>query len=99
MGNVFGVIGDQLGKVGAMAAAAASGDFAQLKAIWNDRTSVEDYKQSILDLGNIWNDVGSKASTAASAESQAAGKIAAHDAGKSRSKGEGQEVRKGNQQA
>lgn len=81
MGNVLGVIGDQLGKVGAMAAAAASGDFAQLKAIWNDRTSVEDYKQSILDLGNIWNDVGSKASTAASAESQAAGKIAAHDAG------------------
>lgn len=81
MGNVLGVIGDQLGKVGAMAAAAASGDFKQLSAIWNDRTSVEAYKQSILDLGNIWNDVGSKATTAATAESKAAGSIAAHNAG------------------
>ena len=73
LGNVLGVIGDHLGKVGAMAAAVAGGDFAQLKAIWNDRTSVEAYKQSILDLGNIWNDVGASANNAAVAQSAATG--------------------------
>lgn len=73
LGNVLGVIGDQLGKVGAMAAAVASGDFDELKNIWNDRTAVEQYKASILELGNIWNDVGQNASVAAQAQSAATG--------------------------
>ena len=73
LGNVLAVIGDQLGKVGAMAAAVAGGDFDQLKSIWDDRTAVEQYKASILDLGNIWNDVGQSATTAAQAQSKATG--------------------------
>ena len=71
LGNVLGVIGDQLGKVGAMAAAVASGDFDELKNIWNDRTAVEQYKASILELGNIWNGVGQSASLAATAQNNA----------------------------
>lgn len=73
LGNVLGVIGDQLGKVGAMAAAVASGDFDQLSAIWSDRTAVEQYKSSILELGNIWNDVGQSANVAAQAQDRATG--------------------------
>lgn len=73
LGNVLGVIGDQLGKVGAMAAAVAGGDFDELEAIWKDRTAVEQYKASILELGNIWNDVGQNASVAAQAQSAATG--------------------------
>lgn len=73
LGNVLGVIGDQLGKVGAMAAAVASGDFDQLSAIWSDRTAVEQYKASILELGNIWNDVGQSAAGAAQAQDRATG--------------------------
>lgn len=73
LGNVLGVIGDQLGKVGAMAAAVASGDFDQLSAIWSDRTAVEQYKASILELGNIWNDVGQSAAVAAQAQDRATG--------------------------
>lgn len=72
LGNVLGVIGDQLGKVGAMAAAVASGDFDQLNAIWHDRSAVEQYKTSILELGNIWDDVGSSATSAAAAQAKAA---------------------------
>ena len=73
LGNVLGVIGDQLGKVGAMAAAVAGGDFDELEAIWKDRTAVEQYKASILELGNIWNDVGASANNAAVAQSAATG--------------------------
>lgn len=73
LGNVLGVIGDQLGKVGAMAAAVANADFDQLDTIWSDRTAVEQYKASILELGNIWNDVGQSATTAAQAQSKATG--------------------------
>jgi len=73
LGNVLAVIGDQLGKVGAMAASVASGDFDQLESIWNDRTAVEQYKASILDLGNIWDDVGASANNAAVAQSAATG--------------------------
>jgi hypothetical protein len=73
LGNVLGLIGDQLGKVGAMAAAVASGDFDQLSAIWSDRTAVEQYKASILELGNIWNDVGQSAAGAAQAQDRATG--------------------------
>lgn len=73
LGNVLGVIGDQLGKVGAMAASLASGDFDQLKSIWNDRSAIEQYKASIVDLGSIWNDVGGSASSAAAAQSRALG--------------------------
>ncbi len=73
LGNVLGVIGDQLGKVGAMAAAVASGDFDKLSAIWSDRTAVEQYKASILELGNIWNDVGQSAAGAAQAQDRATG--------------------------
>lgn len=73
LGNVLGVIGDQLGKVGAMAAAVANGDFDQLESIWSDRTAVEQYKASILDLGNIWVDVGASANNAAVAQSAATG--------------------------
>ncbi len=73
LGNVLGVIGDQLGKVGAMAAAVASGDFDQLSAIRSDRTAVEQYKASILELGNIWNDVGQSAAVAAQAQDRATG--------------------------
>lgn len=73
LGNVLGVIGDQLGKVGAMAAAVAGGDFDELEAIWNDRTAVEQYKASILELGNIWNDVGQNAAAAAQAQNAATG--------------------------
>lgn len=73
LGNVLGVIGDQLGKVGAMAAAVAGGDFDELEAIWKDRTAVEQYKASILELGNIWNDVGQNAAVAAQAQSAATG--------------------------
>lgn len=73
LGNVLGVIGDQMGKVGAMAASLASGDFDQLKSIWNDRSAIEQYKASIVDLGSIWNDVGGSASSAAAAQSRALG--------------------------
>lgn len=73
LGNVLGVIGDQMGKVGAMAASLASGDFDQLQSIWNDRSSIEQYKASIVDLGSIWNDVGGSASSAAAAQSRALG--------------------------
>ena len=73
LGNVLAVIGDQLGKVGAMAASVASADFDQLESIWNDRTAVEQYKASILDLGNIWNDVGDSANNAAKAQDKATG--------------------------
>ncbi len=73
LGNVLGVIGDQMGKVGAMAAALAGGDFDELEAIWKDRTAVEQYKASILELGNIWNDVGQSAAGAAQAQDRATG--------------------------
>jgi hypothetical protein len=73
LGNVLAVIGDQLGKVGAMAAAVANWDFDQLDSIWSDRTAVEQYKASILDLGNIWNDVGNSANNAAKAQDKATG--------------------------
>jgi hypothetical protein len=73
LGNVLAVIGDQLGKVGAMAAAVANRDFDQLDSIWSDRTAVEQYKASILDLGNIWDDVGASANNAAKAQDKATG--------------------------
>jgi len=73
LGNVLALIGDQLGKVGAMAAAVANWDFDQLDSIWSDRTAVEQYKASILDLGNIWNDVGNSANNAAKAQDKATG--------------------------
>ena len=92
LGNVLGVIGDQLGKVGAMAAAVAGGDFDQLKSIWNDRSAIEQYKASIVDLGSIWNDVGGSASSAAAAQSRALGGAggdahAAAGTGKGKAKG------------
>lgn len=73
LGNVLGVIGDQMGKVGAMAASLASGDFDQLKTIWNDRSGVEAYKASILDLGKVLDGVSNSAAGAASAQSQVLG--------------------------
>ena len=92
LGNVLGVIGDQMGKVGAMAASLASGDFDQLKSIWNDRSAIEQYKASIVDLGSIWNDVGGSASSAAAAQSRAlggAGGDAPATAGTGKGKGKG----------
>jgi hypothetical protein len=73
LGNVLAVIVDQFAKVGAMAVSVANGDFDQLESIWSDRTAVEQYKASILDLGNIWDDVGSSANNAAAAQSAATG--------------------------
>ncbi len=92
LGNVLGLIGDQLGKVGAMAAAVASWDFDQLSAIRSDRTAVEQYKASILELGNIWNDVGQSAAVAAQAQDRAtggAGGNASAGAGKGKGKAPG----------
>lgn len=100
LGNVLGVIGDQMGKVGAMAASLASGDFDQLKSIWNDRSAIEQYKASIVDLGSIWNDVGGSASSAAAAQSRALGGAgsdapAAAGTGKGKAKGKAAAAKQG----
>lgn len=100
LGNVLGVIGDQMGKVGAMAASLASGDFDQLKSIWNDRSAIEQYKASIVDLGRIWNDVGGSASSAAAAQSRALGGAggdapAAAGTGKGKAKGKAAAAKQG----
>jgi len=100
LGNVLGLIGDQMGKVGAMAASLASGDFDQLKSIWNDRSAIEQYKASIVDLGSIWNDVGGSASSAAAAQSRALGGAgsdapAAAGTGKGKAKGKAAAAKQG----
>ena len=104
LGNVLGFIGDQMGKVGAMAAllpaAVASGDFDQLNSIWNDRSAIEQYKASIVDLGSIWNDVGGSASSAAAAQSRALGGAggdahAAAGTGKGKAKGKAAAAKQG----
>lgn len=69
-------IGDAVGKVSAVIASAASGEFAQAKAIWNDDTGNIKATNELLALGDMWRDTAKKASESATAQEDAAQKAA-----------------------
>ncbi|PTQ89792.1 hypothetical protein [Agitococcus lubricus] len=68
--------GDVIGKISAMAAMAAQGDFAKAKEIWNDNTGNIKATNKLLALGNIWQDTAKKASISAEEQAAAAEKAA-----------------------
>ena len=73
LGNVLGVIGDQLGRLAPWLQPWLVVISMSWKRSGKDRTAVEQYKASILELGNIWNDVGQNAAVAAQAQRAATG--------------------------
>lgn len=69
-------IGDAVGKVSAIIASAATGEFAQAKAIWNDDTGNIKATNELLALGDMWRDTAKQASDSATAQEDAAQKAA-----------------------
>lgn len=69
-------IGDAVGKVSAIIASAATGEFAQAKAIWNDDTGNIKATESLNELGYMWQDTAKQAAESAIAQEDAAQKAA-----------------------
>jgi len=69
-------IGDAVGKVSAIIASAATGEFAQAKAIWNDDSGNIKATDALNDLGYMWQDTAQKAKESADVQAGAAEKAA-----------------------
>jgi len=68
--------GDVIGKISAIAVSAASGDFAQAKAIWDDESGNIKATAALNALGDMWQDTAQKASISAEEQAAAADKAA-----------------------
>lgn len=68
------LVGDSIGKLAAAAAAFLSGDFAQAKAIMADTTGINEWKQTVSGISDIWYETAAAADAAAKAQDAAAGK-------------------------
>jgi len=69
-------IGDAVGKVSAIIASAATGEFAQAKAIWNDDSGNIKATDALNNLGYMWQDTAQKAKESADVQADAAEKAA-----------------------
>lgn len=68
--------GDSIGKVAAIAAAAATGDFAAARDIWNDNGANQKAAEDLNALGDIWTKTGEAATKSAIAQSTASDTVA-----------------------
>lgn len=68
--------GDAIGKISAVAVSAATGNFAQAKAIWDDNSGNIKATAALNDLGDMWQGVGQKATDSADAQAEAQAKAA-----------------------
>lgn len=68
--------GDVIGKISAIAVSAASGDFAQAKAIWDDESGNIKATAALNALGDMWQDSAKKATESADVQADAAAKAA-----------------------
>jgi hypothetical protein len=69
-------LGELIGKISAVAVSAATGEFAQAAAIWNDNSWKDKAKVDLLALGDVWQDAGKKATDSADAQAEAQAKSA-----------------------
>jgi hypothetical protein len=69
-------LGELIGKISAVAVSAATGEFAQAAAIWNDNSWKDKAKVDLLALGDVWQDAGQKATDSADAQAEAQAKSA-----------------------
>jgi len=69
-------LGELIGKISAVAVSAATGEFAQAAAIWNDNSWKDKAKVDLLALGDVWQNAGQKAKDSADAQAEAQAKSA-----------------------
>lgn len=70
------LLGEGIGKVAAIAASVASGDFAQAKEIWQDNSTADKTLDSLMSLGKIWTETGQNAIVSAQNQAAASDDIA-----------------------